>query len=86
VRITDTGMGIPVDIRHRIFEPFFTTKDVGKGTGQGLAITHAVVVEKHEGTITFETEAGQGTTFIIRLPLHTIQPENSHEETNSSCR
>jgi len=68
VRIKDSGAGIPEKIRHRIFEPFFTTKAVGKGTGQGLAIAHSVVVEKHGGTIHFESEAGQGTTFIIRLP------------------
>lgn len=70
IRVGDTGSGIPENIRDRIFEPFFTTKDVGKGTGQGLAICYAVVVEKHEGTLTFETEVGKGTVFIIRLPLH----------------
>jgi PAS domain S-box-containing protein len=69
VRIADTGTGIPEQVRSRIFDPFFTTKEVGKGTGQGLAIAHAVVVEKHGGTITFETEEKHGTTFIIRLPL-----------------
>jgi PAS domain S-box-containing protein len=75
VRIADTGTGIPEKIRSRIFDPFFTTKEVGKGTGQGLAITHAVVVEKHGGTITFETEEKQGTTFIIRLPLDIKEQE-----------
>ncbi len=69
IRITDTGTGIPEDARDRIFEPFFTTKEVGKGTGQGLTIARNVVVDKHQGTIDFETEAGKGTTFIIRLPL-----------------
>jgi signal transduction histidine kinase len=69
VRICDTGGGIPEAIRDRIFDPFFTTKPVGKGTGQGLTIAHAVVVNKHGGTITFESVVGQGTTFIIRLPL-----------------
>jgi signal transduction histidine kinase len=69
IRISDTGTGIPENIRARIFEPFFTTKEVGKGTGQGLAISHAMIVRKHAGTITFETEPGKGTTFIIRLPL-----------------
>jgi PAS domain S-box-containing protein len=68
VRIGDTGTGIPEQVRSRIFDPFFTTKEVGKGTGQGLAISHSVVVEKHGGTIHFETEVGRGTTFIIRLP------------------
>jgi len=69
IRIKDTGGGIPKAIRPRIFDPFFTTKPVGKGTGQGLAISHSVVVEKHAGEITFETEEASGTTFIIRLPL-----------------
>jgi PAS domain S-box-containing protein len=69
VRISDTGKGIPESVRSRIFDPFFTTKEVGKGTGQGLAIARSVVVDKHGGTITFETEAGKGTTFIVRLPL-----------------
>ncbi|GAB4560358.1 MAG: hypothetical protein Kow0047_06900 [Anaerolineae bacterium] len=69
IRISDTGTGIPEEIRDKIFEPFFTTKGVGRGTGQGLAIAHHVVVEKHGGTLTFETELGKGTTFIIRLPL-----------------
>jgi signal transduction histidine kinase len=69
VRITDSGTGIPEDIRRKIFDPFFTTKEVGKGTGQGLAIAHSVVVDKHQGTIAIESEMGRGTTFIVRLPL-----------------
>lgn len=69
VRVADTGTGIPAGLRSRIFEPFFTTKDVGKGTGQGLSIVYGCIVKRHGGTVTFETEAGQGTTFIIRLPL-----------------
>ncbi len=68
IRVRDTGSGIPVGIRGRIFDPFFTTKEVGKGTGQGLAISHNVITEKHGGTLTFETAEGKGTTFIIRLP------------------
>ena len=69
IRIRDTGTGIPEGIRERIFDPFFTTKEVGKGTGQGLSMARTVVTEKHGGTITFETVVGNGTTFIIRLPL-----------------
>ncbi|MGE0786316.1 MAG: sensor histidine kinase [Sandaracinaceae bacterium] len=69
VRIEDTGSGIPESIRARVFEPFFTTKEVGKGTGQGLAIARNVVVKKHGGTLDFESVTGQGTTFVIRLPL-----------------
>src|ERR1700722_13318294 len=68
IRIQDSGSGIPEKVRARIFDPFFTTKEIGKGTGQGLAIARSVVVDKHDGTIHFETEDGRGTTFIIRLP------------------
>ena len=68
IRIQDSGSGIPEKARARVFDPFFTTKEIGKGTGQGLAIAHSVVVDKHGGTISFETEEGKGTTFIIRLP------------------
>ena len=68
IRIQDTGSGIPEKVRARVFDPFFTTKEIGKGTGQGLAIARSVVVDKHDGTIHFETEEGKGTTFIVRLP------------------
>jgi two-component system, NtrC family, sensor kinase len=77
VRISDTGPGIPTEIQERIFEPFFTTKEVGKGTGQGLALAYDVVERKHAGNITFESRPGQGTTFIIRLPI--LPPENRPE-------
>lgn len=77
VRISDTGTGIPEHVRQRVFDPFFTTKGVGKGTGQGLAIAHAVVSSMHGGTLHFETEMGRGTTFVIRLPL---QPASQQEE------
>jgi two-component system, NtrC family, sensor kinase len=69
IRIKDSGCGMPQEIRDRIFDPFFTTKGVGKGTGQGLAIAHDVIVKKHHGTITVETAPGLGTTFVMRLPL-----------------
>jgi len=69
IRIQDTGAGIPENVRARIFDPFFTTKEIGKGTGQGLAIARSVIVDKHGGSIHFETEEGKGTTFIVRLPL-----------------
>jgi two-component system NtrC family sensor kinase len=69
IAISDTGTGIPETIRSKIFDPFFTTKEVGKGTGQGLAIARSVVVDKHHGSIAIESEMGRGTTFLIRLPL-----------------
>jgi two-component system, NtrC family, sensor kinase len=69
IRITDNGTGIPESIRDRVFDPFFTTKPVGKGTGQGLAITWSAVVDKHGGRISVESEVGVGTTFRIELPL-----------------
>ncbi|MFM9904756.1 MAG: ATP-binding protein [Pyrinomonadaceae bacterium] len=69
IRITDTGCGMTENIRKKIFDPFFTTKEVGKGTGQGLAISHTVIVEKHKGTIDVESEVGKGTSFVICLPI-----------------
>lgn len=79
IRVSDTGAGIPSEIQERIFDPFFTTKEVGKGTGQGLYITHSVVVQKHGGRVDFETEEGVGTTFIIQLPL---KPPDGEPETD----
>ena len=70
IRLSDTGTGIPDAVKERIFEPFFTTKDVGKGTGQGLAICRSVITEKHGGKITIETESGKGTSFIVTLPIN----------------
>jgi len=69
ISISDTGAGIPESVRPMIFDPFFTTKEVGKGTGQGLAIARNVIVNKHGGTLRFESECGKGTTFFIRLPV-----------------
>lgn len=69
VEVHDTGCGIPEAIRDRIFDPFFTTKEVGRGTGQGLAIAHSVVVDKHGGTLTFDSTVGKGSVFTIRLPV-----------------
>ena len=74
ISVTDDGAGIPLAIRSRIFDPFFTTKEVGKGTGQGLALAHNIIVKKHGGRIWFETEIGQGTTFYIDLPLKPTDP------------
>jgi histidine kinase len=70
IAIADTGGGIPDAIRDRVFDPFFTTKDVGRGTGQGLALARTAIVDRHGGTISFETRPGEGTTFYVRLPIH----------------
>jgi signal transduction histidine kinase len=68
LQVEDNGTGIPESIRDRVLEPFFTTKGVGKGTGQGLALAHSTIVEKHGGELSFTSRDGQGTTFFIRLP------------------
>ncbi len=72
IYVSDTGCGIPEENRPKIFDLFFTTKDVGRGTGQGLTIARAIVVEKHGGTLDFKTETDKGTTFIIRLPINPV--------------
>jgi PAS domain S-box-containing protein len=72
IQIADSGCGIDPRHRSRIFELFFTTKEVGRGTGQGLALAHSVIVKKHGGQIWFESELGVGTTFFIRLPIHAL--------------
>ncbi len=68
IEVRDTGTGIPDEIAGRVFDQFFTTKDVGVGTGQGLAVAHALVHDHHDGTITFTSTPGEGTTFTVRLP------------------
>lgn len=79
IRIADTGCGIPAEIRDRIFDPFFTTKEVGKGTGQGLAISYKTIVEKHNGFLGVESTPGEGTEFIIRLPRMADDPLSDEE-------
>jgi PAS domain S-box-containing protein len=69
IAIQDNGPGIPSAIRNRIFDPFFTTKEPGKGTGLGLSISYDIIVNKHGGTLTVESEPGDGTTFVIALPV-----------------
>jgi signal transduction histidine kinase len=66
--ISDNGTGLPEEIRDKLFDPFFTTKEVGKGTGLGLSICHGII-EKHKGSISFDSRVGEGTDFIIILPL-----------------
>ncbi len=89
IEVQDSGSGIPENIRDRIFDPFFTTKEVGRGSGQGLAIAHAIIVDKHGGSMTFESELGQGTTFFIRIPINGSSTpsgeETSHETTPALC-
>jgi PAS domain S-box-containing protein len=68
IEVADTGAGIAPEIADRIFDPFFTTKDVGAGTGQGLALVRSLVVDRHDGRVTFSTELGVGTTFTVYLP------------------
>ncbi|HTP38482.1 MAG TPA: PAS domain-containing protein [Steroidobacteraceae bacterium] len=70
ISVADTGTGIPEHIRGRVFDQFFTTKEVGKGTGQGLAIVRNIVVRRHGGRLSFQTEPNRGTTFFVHLPLH----------------
>ena len=67
--VSDNGTGVPDGVKERIFDPFFTTKEVGKGTGQGLAIARNIVVDKHGGELLLETTPGEGSVFTIRLPL-----------------
>jgi len=80
VRIRDNGDGIPDEVRARIFEPFFTTKPAGQGTGLGLSICHDIIVERHGGRLSVETERGHFTEFIIVLPFDSAQgqPNRSH--------
>jgi two-component system, NtrC family, sensor kinase len=74
IRITDTGCGMTPEVQARLFEPFFTTKAVGRGTGQGLAVVRAAIVQKHKGTVDCESVPGVGTTFIVRLPAEVSVP------------
>ena len=82
ISIKDTGDGIPEDVRGRIFEPFVTTKEVGRGTGQGLALSRGIVVDKLKGSLHFETETGKGTTFFIRLPVsdQALVTQSNHKQ------
>ena len=80
IQVADTGTGIPEAIRDKVFDPFFTTRSVGEGTGQGLAIARNVVVGRHNGTLTFQSQLGVGTVFTIRLPIHPAQAAQLEEK------
>ncbi|MEQ8963250.1 MAG: ATP-binding protein [Coleofasciculus sp. C2-GNP5-27] len=69
IRITDNGVGIDRQIKSRIFDPFFTTKTIGQGTGLGLSVAHTSIVERHKGEIHCKSLLGQGTEFVIELPV-----------------
>jgi two-component system, NtrC family, sensor kinase len=69
IEVSDDGCGIPEPVQKKIFEPFFTTKEVGRGTGQGLAISRSIVSDKHGGALYFRSTPGQGTTFIVEIPV-----------------
>ncbi len=79
IKITDNGLGMNAEVKERLFEQFFTTKEVGKGTGLGLFISHEII-KKHGGTLTFESQLGEGTEFSITIPIHSQQPvlNNNH--------
>ncbi|HEX8326234.1 MAG TPA: ATP-binding protein [Hymenobacter sp.] len=68
IRVTDNGTGIPDGVKQKIFQPFFTTKPTGEGTGLGLSLSHDIVTQGHGGTLTVESQEGQGTTFSLKLP------------------
>lgn len=78
ITFSDTGSGISEENLEKIFDPFFTTKETGHGVGLGLAISYGIIKE-HGGTISVESEVGKGTTFIIRLPITTIQSTKQNE-------
>ncbi|MBD2195081.1 HAMP domain-containing histidine kinase [Calothrix anomala FACHB-343] len=70
IAIADNGVGIPENIQQRIFDPFFTTKPVGKGTGMGMSISYQIITEKHRGKLTCFSTLGEGTEFVIQIPIH----------------
>jgi signal transduction histidine kinase len=78
VRIADNGPGITDEIKRQLFDPFFTTKPMGKGTGLGLSISYHIVVDKHKGSLRCESVPGQGTEFLIEIPVRQASKCASH--------
>ena len=87
IHIEDTGTGIPQHLQPKIFDLFFTTKTVGRGTGQGLTMARSIIVEKHGGALSFHSEPGKGTAFIVLLPLEPAanQPVAGNGEHYDTC-
>jgi PAS domain S-box-containing protein len=85
IEVSDTGCGMSDDVKRRIFDPFFTTKDVGKGTGQGLAISYDVIVRKHGGSIEAHSVPGEGTTFVIRIPREPASAPSADDDRTLQC-
>ena len=79
ISVRDTGCGMPDDVRRCAFDPFFTTKEVGRGSGQGLAISYDVVVNKHQGRIDIDSTVGEGTSITVWLPTQPAQLADADE-------
>ncbi|MCC5616836.1 HAMP domain-containing histidine kinase, partial [Nostoc sp. CHAB 5836] len=77
IRIADNGSGIPKEIQSRLFDPFFTTKPIGKGTGMGLSISYQIITEKHGGSLQCISSPGQGTEFVIAIPIRLAKSAQS---------
>jgi signal transduction histidine kinase len=75
IRIRDNGPGIPDDVQSHLFDPFFTTKPVGKGTGLGLSISYQIIVERHQGTLTCNSQPGEGAEFVIEIPIRNLEED-----------
>ncbi|MEL6224784.1 MAG: ATP-binding protein [Cyanobacteria bacterium J06627_8] len=75
ISVRDNGPGIPEEIQRSIFDPFFTTKPVGQGTGLGMSISYQIIVERHQGRLTCRSTPGEGTEFIIEIPVKAVSPE-----------
>ena len=86
IAIADNGPGIPEAIQNRIFEPFFTTKDIGKGTGMGLSISHQIITERHQGQFFCTSKIGEGTEFLMAIPMMRADMGNSLNTTLDSMQ